>query len=145
MQKLTKESRGRGRVEFNQNIDFIKEQLNIGANATQIYNELKSKSNNNITIDISVFRRYVRRLKAEMSAEADAAVQHSNTESQPKLQTAPQTTPVLRTLPAAGSASPRKPKDAPLFKATPVDLADEFADDDSAAVATSSESEVAHG
>ena len=142
MQKLNCSQRGLGLVAFNQNLEFIKAEIQKGQTATHIHSILQQ--NGKIGIKINLFRRYVRRLKAEMSAEAGAAVQHSNAESQPKLQTAPQTAPVLRTL-SAGSASPKKPKDAPLFSPRPINIADEFADDDSAAVVTSEESEVAHG
>lgn len=123
--KNSKRTRGHGKREFAENREFVIKRLNAGDKAFEIYNALKLE--NKITVDISVFRRYVRQLKASQAVTEQTAISDTSLG-------------VLRSshLPTHPSNNPR-PKKVSLFTPKPADLEDEFAD------VTPSGSEVSHG
>ena len=134
--KSTPIRRGHGKVEFNQNIDFIQSELAVGKNIAQIYSQLQSQ--NKITIDISVFRRYVRQLK-ERQAEASQSV--VNPVADPAVSKPIAVTGSAAVVPVQAALNQTSTKQSGVFVPRPADLEDEFADDSSA----SKQSEVDHG
>ena len=144
MKILEKKCRGQGKADFKKNIAFIKEELATGAKASEIYRELEAQ--NKITVDISVFRRYVRQLKASIAGQG------SSVQSAPVPVSAPPPSKNKNTAVSAPSLQPShpKPKQPKTFEAKPIDLDAQFEDEDNSPkskdeVTTLPESEVAHG
>ena len=118
--------RGLGKVEFNQNLNFIRQELQKGQTAAYIYRVLRN--NGKIQIKERLFRHYISKLRASEQAGKPTSLSPASSATS-ALDMAPAS--VTLSPPSVSSHSESSPvvvgtSERVLFQPEPADMDDEF-------------------